>query len=62
MGAAEGRHSPRRIRKSARLLSVAPTLTAKRCSSPGGRLRPIRWSGMLEGKRKDEKWECDLKA
>lgn len=28
MGAAEGRHSPRRIRKSARLLSVAPTLTA----------------------------------
>jgi hypothetical protein len=28
MGAAEGRHSPRRIRKSVRLLSAAPTLTA----------------------------------
>ena len=42
MGAAEGRHSPRRIRKSARLLSVAPTLTAnaKLCGAEPQAERP----------------------
>lgn len=39
MGAAEGRHSPRRIRKSARLLSVAPTLTDNAQGKPNLRER-----------------------